>query len=117
MIDRHTVSERPDEETMELMRERMYAYIFPNHPSTDEEKEAFEQAVLWQYQHDASSILASASAEIPSGVESFKIGDFQMAFQDGVLDQALNRRNVCPSVYGLLLRHGLLYRGVERGCC
>ena len=58
-----------------------------------------------------------AAGEIPSGVESFRIGDFQMAFQDGTLDMELNRRNSCPSVYGLLLRHGLLYRGVEGRCC
>ena len=36
---------------------------------------------------------------------------------DGTLDMELNRRNICPSVYGLLLRHGLLYRGVEGRCC
>lgn len=114
MIDLHTVSDTPSEDVLELMRERMYAFIFPVVPVDDDDKAAFDKAVLWQYQHDASAIMASG--EIPSGTTSFRIGDFQMAFKDGTLDQNLNMNNICPSVRGLLLRHGLLYRGVGSGC-
>lgn len=114
MIDKHTVTSSPDSNTLELMQERMYAFIFPNRPNTDEEREVFDKAVLWQYQHDMSAL--AAAGEIPTGMSSFRIGDFQMAFRDGTLDQTLNRNNICPSVYGLLLRHGLLYRGVEGRC-
>lgn len=111
MPDNHVTAPAPDEETLKLMRERVYGYLFPNVPQTAAEKAAFEQAVLWQYEHDYS--LLQRLNGMPGGVESFRIGDFQMAFQEGVLDSALNRKNICPSVYGLLLRHGLLYRGVE----
>ena len=114
MIDLHTVTDTPDDGVLELMRERMYAFIFPIHPEAEEDVTVFEKAVLWQYQHDASAL--AAAGEIPAGATSFRIGDFQMAFKDGVLDQALNRQNICPSVYGLLLRNGLLYRGVDGGC-
>lgn len=115
MMDKHMRKAAPEGDDLTLMQERMYAYIFPNKPVTQEERDAFDQAVIWQYQHDLSAL--EAAGEIPSGVESFRIGDFQMAFQDGTLDMELNRRNICPSVYGLLLRHGLLYRGVEGRCC
>ena len=114
MIDLHTVTDTPDTEVLELMRERMYAYIFPNKPQDEAEEAVFEKAVLWQYRHDASALAATGA--IPPGTTSFKIGDFQMAFGSGVMDQALNRKNICPSVYGLLLRHGLLYRGVPGRC-
>ena len=116
MMDVHTVTDTPDEDVLELMRERMNAYIFPNVPVTDEETEAYEKAVLWQYRHDASLMAALEGAVIPAGAVSFKIGDFQMAFESGTLDQALNHKNICPSVYGLLLRHGLLYKGVDGRC-
>lgn len=112
MYDSHVDTPAPSEYQLELMRERMYAFIFPNVPQTDGEKEAFEKAVEWQYEHDYS-IMQRLNEDIPEGVKSFKIGDFQMAFKDGVLEYRLTRQNVCPSAYGLLLRTGLLYRGVE----
>ena len=114
MIDLHTVTDTPDTDVLELMRERMYAYIFPNKPRDAAEEAVFEKAVLWQYRHDASALAATGA--IPSGTTSFRIGDFQMSFVRGALDQELNRNNICPSVYGLLLRHGLLYRGVPGRC-
>lgn len=116
MIDLHNKEVPPaDEETLQLMRDRMYAFIFPNNPRTEQEKIAFETAVQYQYAHDATA--AIALAEVPQGVKSFNIGDFSMAFDEGWIESRLTRKTICPSAYGILLRHGLLYRGVEgRGC-
>ncbi len=112
MYDSHVEAPSPDDYQLELMQERLYGFIFPNVPQTDEEKEAFDKAVYYQYEHDYS-IMQRLSEDIPEGVTSFRIGDFQMAFKDGVLDSRLTKQNICPSAYALLLRHGLLYRGVE----
>ena len=92
------------------VRERMYAVCFPNIPRTMEEREAFEAAVQAQYAHDQEA------AQIPEGVKSFRIGEFEMDVKDG---KSLTGGKICPEAYGLLLRHGLLYRGVEgrRGPC
>ena len=60
--------------------------------------------------------LSEEAAQIPEGVKSFRIGEFEMDVKDG---KSLTGGKICPEAYGLLLRHGLLYRGVEgrRGPC
>lgn len=112
MIDIHNPSlPVPGDAELKLYREKMYAFIFPNSPVTEEETQAFEGAVLCQYEHDMT--LAKNRHEVPEGVQSFTLGDFSMSFKDDFWDARLNMKNICPSAYGLLLRHGLLYRGVE----
>lgn len=86
------------------IRERMYAVCFPNIPRTLEEQEAFEQAVQAQYAHEQET------AQVPAGVKGFRIGEFEMTLENG---KSLTGGRICPEAYGLLLRHGLLYRGVE----
>lgn len=89
----------------------MSAFIFPNRPRTAEEKEAFSNAVYFQYEHEATK--AMDAQNIPEGVESFRLGDFSMTFDKAFLTSRLTVNTICPSAYGALLRCGLLYRGVE----
>ena len=54
--------------------------------------------------------------QVPEGTQSFSIGDFSMTFNKDFLEGRLTRKTICPAAYGLLLRSGLLYRGVEGRC-
>ena len=86
------------------VRERLYAFCFPNVPATLMEQEAFERAAELQYAYEQET------PPVPAGVQSFRIGEFQMTMAEG---EGRMGRKICPEAYGLLLRHGLLYRGVE----
>lgn len=112
MTDIHRVVPEPSEDIITMIQEKMYAFIFPNHPCTQDEIAAFEQAVMFQYTHEASRAMEQQE-DIPNGVQSFSLGDFSMTFDKSFWDSRLNRKTICPSAYGVLLRHGLLYRGVE----
>ena len=112
MIDRHTHHDPPDAQTLSVYEEMLYAFIFPNTPTTQEEIEVFNAAVLMQYEHDAS-VSSEADSGLPEGLSSYTVGDFHLAWQPGYNTRTLSRKTICPGVYGLLLRHGLLYRGVE----
>lgn len=114
MTDNHKQLPDPTGMEKELMEQRMLAFIFPNHPRTAREKEVFAKAVRYQIDHEKT--LADSNSEVgslPHGVESFQIGDFSMTF-DGSATDHLTRKTICPYAYGLLLREGLLYKGVER---
>ena len=37
-----------------------------------------------------------------------------MSFDTGAMGNQLTKKTVCPAAYGVLLREGLLYKGVER---
>lgn len=111
MGDVHETVPEPTEEILEMFRDKMHAFIFPNTPVTDAEQAVFEKAVRYQYAHEATQAIKASG--IPNGVESFKIGDFSMSFGDGYNDGRLTKKTICPSAYGLLLREGLLYKGVE----
>lgn len=114
MSDRHDAVRVTNQRLMQELRDQMYAIIFPNTPRTDDEKDAFERAITYQYQHMESK--AEKMSEIPDGVKSFSIGEFSMTFEDGMRGNRLTMKTLCPSAYGLLLRAGLLYRGVGGGC-
>lgn len=111
MNDTHNCVAEPDAWEMERMRERMYAFCFPNIPRTLDEQAAFEQAVRLQYAHEETA--RAAREGVPDGVQGFRIGDFQMSFAEWRGNGPLTNATVCPAAYGLLLRHGLLYRGAE----
>ena len=116
MPDIHEYSEtEPTEQELQLMRDRMLLYIFPNDPVTEEEQEAFAQAVTYQIEHERHR--KALLNGIPDGTQSFKVGDFQMAFEDGVNDHRLTRKTICDAAYAKLLKAGLLYRGLEGRCC
>lgn len=122
MSDVHTYFDTPTPEEVEMMRDRMYTYIFPNEPRTDEEKNAFEKAVQYQIAHEKSASLDQSGVEainsLPDGVSSFTIGTFSMDFGDGLKKKTkLDRDTICQYAYSVLLRAGLLYRGVPGVCC
>lgn len=117
MPDIHSATDAPTAEEIVLMEPRMMAFIFPNTPTTAAEKAAFDKAVIFQICHEKSAIAALQGQSIPSGVTGFRIGDFQMSFNGSGTDAGrLTKQTICPSAYGLLLREGLLYRGVEGRC-
>ena len=118
MADLHSNSYDISVGELNAMNARMLAFIFPNTPVTQDEVRAFENAVLLQVQHE-KAIKASGMGEIPEGVTSFQIGHFTMSFADGYSSSSgarLTRKTICDGAYGLLLRAGLLYKGVEREC-
>ena len=82
------------------------ALIFPNTPHTQEELAAFDQAVSFQLEH------LTSAPELPDGIESMQIGHFQIRRSSG--SGSSRYGGVCPAAYGVLLRAGLLYKGVER---
>lgn len=95
-----------------MMTDRMKLFIFPNEAREEDEIEAFNKAVAYQIAHEKS--LQEQYGDIPSGAESFKIGDFSMNFEDGVNGIGLTRKTICEAAYSVLLRAGLLYRGLPR---
>ncbi|MBQ9198367.1 MAG: hypothetical protein IJ157_14185 [Clostridia bacterium] len=111
MNDYHMDVGQPDDGRMDAVRQRLYAYCFPNVPRTAEEQSAFEEAALLQYVHEETQ--RSLRGDLPESMEGFRIGDFQMTFAQGMSTGRLTARTVCPAAYGALLRHGLLYRGAE----
>ena len=114
MADLHTWDGTPNAAETELMEEQMRLFIFPNEARTEEEKAAFDNAVAFQIEHEKSR--AEQAGEIPDGVSSFRIGDFSMTFEKGANACGLTRTNICPAAYSVLLRAGLLYRGLEGRC-
>lgn len=123
MADVHINVDEPTDEELDMMRDRMYAFIFPNELRTDEERDAFEKAVVYQIAHEKT--VASEFGELgvlqalPDGVSSFSIGTFSMGFGNGFKKSVtLDKGTICPYAYGVLLRAGLLYKGVlGGGCC
>ena len=114
MTDIHKQLPEPAEMEKEIMQQRLLAFIFPNHPKTEREQEVFAKAVRYQIDHEKTQADSNSEVvSIPNGVESFQIGDFSMSF-DGNATDHLTRKTICPCAYGLLLREGLLYKGVER---
>ena len=101
---------QPDQQQIDSARRRLYAYIFPNNPVTDMEKAVFEEAVILQAEHDAYN----EEDGIPAGAKSFSIGHFSMTVDEDATSDRLTRRNICEEAHAILLREGLLYKGVER---
>ena len=109
----------PSAEERALMESRMLTFIFPNHPRTEEEQEAFDKAVELQIAYERSLAECTGNIDLPAGTKSFSIGNFSMSFEDGTFSTLLTKRSISPAAYGILLQVGLLYKGVERGgwCC
>ena len=114
MADIHIHCEEPTSDEMEMMRDRMSAYIFPNTPRNETETAAFDKACKYQIAHEKTIASQVGDNAVPEGTKSFNIGDFAMSFEDGVMSSRLTRKTICPSAHGVLLREGLLYKGVER---
>lgn len=116
MPDMHTQAVEPTEDELKFMQARMNGYIFPNSPVTDEEKEAYKDACLFQIEHERKIKEALSNQTLPDGVTAFQIGHFSMQFQAGSFSSKLTNKTICDAAYGTLLRAGLLYRGVEGRC-
>lgn len=114
MPDLHTWTGTPTEEETAMMEDRMKQFIFPNEARTDEETEAFSKAVSYQIVHEKSLMERYGDTGIPDGATGFKIGDFSMTFEEGVNGSGLTRKTICQAAYSVLLRAGLLYRGLPR---
>ena len=112
MSDFHTWTGTATAQEIAMMTDRMKLFIFPNEAKSDEEIEAFNKAVAYQIAHEKSR--EEQYSEIPSGTESFRIGDFSMTFAEGANGTGLTRKTICEAAYSVLLRAGLLYRGLPR---
>lgn len=93
--------------------DRMLAYIFPNTPASPDDEDALEQAIYAQFVHE-NNARNKALAEVPAGAIQFRLGEFQMQFDPEYASGKLTRRTISQAAHGILLRQGLLYRGVER---
>lgn len=114
MADVHIVCAAPTEYELEMMRDKMRAFIFPNTPRTESQAMAFDKACIYQIAHEKTIAAQCGDNAIPQGVESFQIGDFSMTFDAASMGNVLTKKMVCPAAYGVLLREGLMYKGVER---
>lgn len=114
MADVHIICAAPTEDELEMMRDKMRAFIFPNNPRSDSQIAAFDKACTYQIAHEKTIAAQCGDNALPQGTESFQIGDFSMFFDVDSMGGALNKKTVCPAAYGVLLREGLLYKGVER---
>lgn len=90
---------------LELAQERLLNHIFPREPVSGEEKEAFERAVIAQAEWEKK--LADSTGELPGRVTAVKIGNFSASVQPRTGFE------MAPEARGILLRSGLLYKGVE----
>lgn len=119
MPDIHGAVSAPSSQDIAAMEPRIKAFIFPSIPREPFEVEAFNQAVIYQIEHEKSIAAKMNDQLLPDGVRSFAIGDFSMSFEEGVFDQRLTKKTICPTAYGILLEAGLLYKGVEGRlpCC
>jgi hypothetical protein len=114
MTDVHTWTGTPTEAETAMMNDRMRLFIFPNDPHTEDEIEAFNKAVAYQIAHEKTR--EEKYGDIPDGVSAFKIGDFSMDFAAGMNASGLTGSTICQAAYSVLLRAGLLYRGLEGRC-
>ena len=101
------------DENFQAVARKVRAFIFPSIPRKDFEIEAFNNAVLYEIQHELNMAAASAETSLPEGLKSFKIGDFSATFEDGATSAQLTKKSICQMAYGILLEAGLLYKGVE----
>ncbi len=99
------------ETELENIREKIYAFCFPNIPATLEQQEAFERAAAQQYAFEQEQ--QRAAADLPYGVKSFRLGDLSAELDLPGYEEKLTQKSISPVAYSLLLRSGLLYRGAE----
>lgn len=112
MPDIHGTFPTPTEEERVSMQPRIDAFIFPRIPETENELSAYALAVDQQINHDKTIAAQLENTPVPPGTTGFKIGDFSMSFESGAFDSAITRKTICQTAYGLLLKAGLLYKGV-----
>lgn len=119
MPDIHGAFPAPTSDEIAAMEPRIKAFIFPSIPRKDFEITAFNQAVIYQINHEKTLAASLNGTVVPDGTKSFTIGHFTMEFEDGSFAGMLDKRTICPTAYGILLEAGLMYKGVEGRvpCC
>ena len=65
MADVHIVCPAPTEEEMEMMRDKIRAFIFPNNPSRSSQIEAFEKACVYQIAHEKTIAAPAGNRILP----------------------------------------------------
>ena len=94
---------------VEIVTERLKAYIHPNVAQSDEQKEAFLKAVQYQVEYEASH--ADALDIVQRGVQSFSSGNYsETYFTRKAGEYAAS--TLCPASYATLFNAGLLRRGM-----
>lgn len=84
---------------------RLTAYIAPNVPSTNAQKQAFELAVEAQAEYEKEM------SAIPAGMESFKLGDFSAEVKSPAAYAEYTQDTLHPYAWALLYNAGLLRKG------
>ena len=107
MADHHAQGLEPTNEELEMAGLLLESLMFPSVPSTAAEEAAVRRATWLQAVH--TKTYAAEVPDLPSDVESFQIGHFRMQYRTGRKSQ-----DICPAARALLLKEGLLYKGVER---
>ncbi|MBO6164484.1 MAG: hypothetical protein J6N77_05455 [Lachnospiraceae bacterium] len=107
MADHHAQGLEPTNEELEMAGLLLESLMFPSVPSTAAEEAAVRRATWLQAVHTRT--YASQTPDLPADVESFQIGHFRMQYRGGRKSQ-----DICPAARALLLKEGLLYKGVER---
>lgn len=99
---------------LEDCESRIAAYIIPNAPKGEEQIAAFCTAVYAQvaYEHNKANQQLS---DMPSGMKSFAVNGFTATLEnDGA--NVVSALGISRTAKAVLLRAGLLYRGVDCSC-
>lgn len=94
----------------EYVRERLRAYIYPKTPSTEAQIEAFERAVLAQYEHETVNPVEA----IPEGVASVSNDGVSVSYTQTGRSAGYTQASIAPAAYAYLLNAGLLPGAVPR---
>lgn len=98
--------------TLEAAENRLLAYIFPCVVCSETQKDALVTAACAQFAHEHNSDAAQLMMSAPAGLQSFTIGHWSAAFARGATAESLFPAGLDNSAYAILLRSGLLFRGV-----
>ena len=95
------------DELLEQVAERLKAYIHPNTIQTAEQEEAFDTAVEYQAEYEASHAEALEAAQ--RGVQSFSVGNYSETYFTRHTGE-YTASTLCPASYAVLFNAGLLRR-------
>ena len=90
-----------------LIEERLRAYIHPNAPRTDEQRQAFDAAVDAQLDWESGQ----DAANLPGNVKSYSIGSYSVTLSEAA-GGACAQASVCPGAWAILFNAGLLSRAL-----
>lgn len=94
----------------EYVRERLKAYIFPKAPATAAQEEAFERAVIAQYEYET----ANPAEAIPEGVASVSNDGVSVSYMQTGRSAGYTQASIAPAAYAYLLNAGLLPGAIPR---